>query len=156
MDSRKRHHRCTRHRWYNMSMFVIFSSDKSKDYFPNNSPARFRSHSSAPLVLKGLWKVALMEVSVSTSFPKTDALFIYSSICHESIVNGYSMPLLRRLMFTEPGNWSTILDSPHYIPVKVSEIRDIDIFVTDEQGDTASFLNQTSTITLHFRAFPFL
>lgn len=40
---------------------------------------------------------------------------LYSSICGESIVNGEQKPLLRRITAAGIGNWSTILDSPHYV-----------------------------------------
>ena len=138
-----------------MSLYVILSSDNSKDYFPNNSPASFRSHLNIPLILNGMWRVAIVEANISTTISKTEALLVHSNICDDSIVNGYSKPLLRRLMSVDPGNWSIILDSPHYVPIKVSEIYNIDIFITDDQGDNVSFLDQSSTITLHFKAFPF-
>lgn len=139
-----------------MSLYAILGSNNSLNYFPHNKPYRFRSQLNVPLNMNGMWKVALMEAEISTSLSKTDALYVYSNICGDSIVNGRSEPLLRRLMTAEPGNWSTILETPHYLPVKISEIYDIDIYITDETGELASFLNQPSTVTLHFKAFPFV
>lgn len=139
-----------------MSFYVLLGSEDSLNFFPQNNPYQFRSQLSSPLQLSGLWKVAIVETDISTSFSRTDSIYIHSNICDNSLVHGQSVPLLRRLMFTEPGNWSTILAEPHYIPVKNSDIYDIDIFITDGNDNLTSFLDQPSTVTLHFRAFPFL
>ena len=139
-----------------MSLYVILGSNNSLNYFPHNKPYRFRSQLNAPLNMNGMWKVALVEADISSSISKTDTVYLHSSICDDSIVNGQSEPLIRRLMASSTGNWSTILESPYYIPVKISEIYDVDIYITDEKGDLASFINQPSTVTLHFKAFPFV
>ena len=139
-----------------MSLYVILSSDKSLNYFPQNTPYKFRSQLSTPLNLNGMWKVALMEANISSSISSMEALYVHSNICDDSIVNGYKKPLLRRLMMTDPGNWSTLLEAPHYMSVKVTEIYDIDIYITNDQDHLSSFLDQPSTVTLHFKAFPFL
>lgn len=138
-----------------MSLYVILSSNKSLEYFPENVPSKFRSQLGSPLNMNGMWKVALVEANISSSLSMTNALYIHSKICDDSIVDGHRNPLLRRLMMFEPGNWSTVLESPHYVPIKISEMYDIDAYITDENGKLASFLDHPSTITLHFKSFPF-
>ena len=97
-----------------------------------------------------------MEVNISSSISKSNDIYLHSDICDDSNVNGNRKPLLRRLMTVEPGNWSAILETPHYVPVKLSEIDNIEIYITDEHGGLVSFLDYPSTVTLHFKAFPFL
>ena len=138
-----------------MSIYVILSSDKSSNYFPENKPHRFKSHLNAPLVLEGTWKVALLEAEITSTLSKEDAIYLHSSICQDSIVEGEKKPLLRRLISNRPGDWTTTIDSPHYIPVNTKELYDIDIYITDRQDSKASFLNQPSTLTLHFKSLPF-
>ena len=138
-----------------MSIYVVLSSDKSSKFFPNNEPYRFKSHLNAPIVLEGTWKVGLVEADITSTISKDDSIYLHSSICQESIVEGEKKPLLRRLMSNSPGDWTTIVESPFYIPVNVKELYNIDIYITDRYDITASFLNQPSTLTLHFKSFPF-
>lgn len=141
-----------------MSMYAIVSSDSSLQYFPQNKSYHFKVHLNTPLTLEGIWKVALMEASVSTSKPLkvSKPLCMYSNICGESIVNGEKEPLLRKLYSKSSTNWDVIFETGHYMPLKINNITDIDIYITTVEGVLASFLDQTSRITLHFKAFPFI
>lgn len=125
------------------------------EYFPNNKPFHFKSRFNSPLNLEGKWKVALIEADIRSSHSKEESIYLYSSICNDSIVEGEKQPLLRRLSSVLPGDWNSIFDSPHYILINSQELYDIDIYITDRDGNLASFLNQPSTITLHFKSFPF-
>ena len=138
-----------------MSVYVVLSSDKSLQYFPSNTSYKFSCHLNAPLILEGKWKVALVEAYVSSSYSKSNMLYLSSSICEESIIEGEKKPLLRRLTAYSPGQWNTVFESGFYVPVKHKEIYDIDVNITTESEQLASFLDQTSSITLHFKAFPF-
>lgn len=79
------------------------SSDKALQYFPNNKAYTFTSHLKAPLILSGLWRMALVEADISTSLAKTEPIYLYSNVCGESIVDGEQKPLLRRLTATDMG-----------------------------------------------------
>ena len=131
------------------------SSDKSLDYCPQNKPYKFKTHLSAPLLLEGVWRVALVEADISCTTSRTDAIYLYSNICGESIVEGDKKPLLRRLPADSVGNWLTIVEAAHYVPVNNTNIYEIDINITTSKDILASFLDQPSTITLHFKSFPF-
>lgn len=155
MDSRKGPHRRCLIITGKMSIYVVLSSDQSLRYYPNNKPNRFRSHLNVPLLLEGTWKVALVEVDVSCNLSIEDAIYICSPICQDSIVEGEKKPLLRRLMMHTPGVWSTIIDSPYYVPVNIKEMSDIEIYLTNKHEEEASFLDRPSTVTLHFKSFPF-
>lgn len=138
-----------------MSIYVTLSSDKSLQYFPHNKPYRFKSHLNAPLLLEGVWRVALVESDIVCTTSRTDAIYLYSEVCGQSIVEGENRPLLRRLSPSAVGNWSTIIEAPQYVPVKNNNIYDIDVNITTSRDDLASFLDKPSTITLHFKSFPF-
>lgn len=131
------------------------SSDKSLEYFPHNKSYKFKSHLSVPLLLEGTWRIALVEAGIACTLSKTDAIYLYSDICGESIVNREQRPLLRRLPATSVGNWLTVVEIPFYVHVKNNNMYDIDIYITTSRGDLASFLDQPSTITLHLKTFPF-
>jgi len=131
------------------------SSDRALTYFPQNNPYNFKTHLTAPLLLEGVWKVALVDVDIVSSTSKAEAIYLYSTICGESIVEGEKKPLLRRLPATTRGTWSANIEAPHYVSVKNNNIYDIDIYITTNQDDIASFIDQSSTVTLHFKSFPF-
>lgn len=138
-----------------MSIYVILSSDKSSNYYPNNTPYCFKSHLNAPIVLEGTWKVALLETEIKSTLSKEDSLYLHSSMCQDSIIEGEKRPLLRRISCYGPGDWSSILETPYYIPVNTKELYNIDILITDRNDSKASFLDKPSTLTLHFKSFPF-
>ena len=139
-----------------MSLYVILSSNSSTDYYPNNTSYKFRSHLKTPLILTGKWKVALIDAYISSSHTTTDLLYISSNICEESIVEGEKQPFLRRLASNKPGQWNTVIQSPLYMSVKNREINDIELNIYTSTGTLASFLDKPSSITLHFKAFPFI
>lgn len=118
-----------------MSVYVILSSDKSLNYFPNNKLFKFKSHLNSPLILNGKWKVALLESDIASSSSISKAVYLYSNVCGESTVEGEQKPLFQRLMASSPGNWSSIFETPHQVPVKIKEISSIEIFITNDQHE---------------------
>lgn len=141
-----------------MSIYPVVSSDSSLQYFPQNKAYHFKCHLNTPLNLEGLWKVALLEANISTSksLKIFKPLYVYSNICGESMVDGDKQPVLRKLTGDSQGTWDTVFEMGHYMPVKINDIDDIDIYIMTREGVLASFLDQPTIITLHFKAFPFL
>lgn len=139
-----------------MSHFVIVNSDQCKEYFPNNTPYKFKSQLKVPLLMKGQWKVGVVEVDISSSLGKTEPLYLHSNVCMESVLDGEEKPILRRLTAASGGDWSNIFTTPFYLPVKGNIIYEIELYLTDEEDNLQTFLNQTSTVTLHFQALPFV
>ncbi|CAC5384276.1 unnamed protein product [Mytilus coruscus] len=79
------------------------SSDKGKEYYPNNKAYKFNSHLNAPLILNGVWRVALVEADITSTISKVDPIYLYSNICGESIIDGEQKPLLRRITAADLG-----------------------------------------------------
>ena len=135
---------------------MIINSDQCQSLFPSNKAYHFRTHLKAPLSLQGTWKVALTEIYITESSPLPyKKLYLYSNICGDSIVDGEYHPLLRRLINDHVGYWAEIYELPNYVPVKRSEIIDIEFYIKDEAGNYTSLLTNPVSITLHFRSFPF-
>lgn len=141
-----------------MSIYAIVSSDSSLHLYPENKAYHFKCHLNTPLHLEGVWRVALLEANVSAKkqLKTLKPLYVYSNICGESIVDGDQEPLLRKLQVNSPNNWDVIFEAGHYIPLKINNIADTDIYITTKEGVLASFLDQPSSVTLHFKAFPFI
>ena len=138
-----------------MSIYLVASSDKSLEYYPQNASYKFSSHLKAPLILNGKWKVAIVETFISSSFAKKDILYISSNVCDTSIIEGHQQSFLRRFPATSSGHWSATFHTPYYMNVKLCEIYDIEIDIKTKSGEYATFLDETSSVTLHFKAFPF-
>jgi hypothetical protein len=117
--------------------------------------AKFKSHLNAPITLDGNWRMALIKADITSTLSKENAIYIYSCICQDSIVEGEKKPMLRRLMSNAPGDWTSIVESPHYIPINANELYNIDIYITDREDKDGAFLDRPSTLTLHFKSFPF-
>jgi hypothetical protein len=81
------------------------SSDRALHYFPQNESYNFKTLLNASHLHGGVWKVALVDVDIVSSTSKTEAIYLYSSICGEYIVEDEKKPLLRRLPATIKGNW---------------------------------------------------
>lgn len=108
---------------------MIVNSDQCQSFFPSNKAYHFRTHIKAPLSLEGTWKVALTEIYITESSPLPyKKLYLYSDICGDSIVDGEYHPLRRRLINDHVGYWVEIYELPNYIPVKRSEITDIEFY----------------------------
>jgi hypothetical protein len=99
--------------------------------------------------------MALIEADITSTLSIENAIYIYSSICHDSIVEGEKKPMLWRLMFNAPEDWTSIVESSHSIPVNAKELYNIDIYITYREDKDASFLDRPSTLTLHFKSLPF-
>lgn len=107
-----------------MSHYVIIHSDQNKKYFPDNKSCHFRCHFQSTLNLDGVWKVALVDINLTTSIPKTKQnVYMYSDICGESFVDGQRESLLRLVRAQKVASWSQTFESPFYVPVNKSERR---------------------------------
>ena len=106
-------------------------------------------------MLEGTWRVALIEADIVCTTSKTDAIYLYSDIYGEYIVECERRPLLRRLTCTSVGNWMTVAETTFYVPMQSNNIDEIDVYITTDQDVLASFLGQHSPITLHLKSFLF-
>lgn len=140
-----------------MSFYVIVNSNQSLDFFPNNTPSYFCVHLKTPLQLQGIWKVGLSEIYIHENHIVSSHrhLYVYTNICGESIVDGESQPLLRRLISNENGSWMNIFQPVFYLTVNKTQIYDIEFYIKTDSNQLASFLSSPVTLTLHFKAYPF-
>lgn len=119
---------------------MVLTSTDCSDYF-DNKPNRFRVQLNKQIPFEGYWSVALTEFSTESwisSKKKKSELFVCCDICEETIVGGKDAPLLRRVCLGEnPENIAFTV--PYYIPVKICELQQICIYITDREGNLVSF-----------------
>lgn len=140
-----------------MSTYVTVNSQMNLEFFPDNDSCRFRTRFQQPLFTQGLWVVALMDFKSKCSIKLYNQVYLYSDVCDDSIVDGVMKPLLRRFILPSTGNDTIDLEFSilQYVPVRKSEIYDMEFYLTDEKGNPISFLSEPVSITLHFKSYPF-
>lgn len=138
-----------------MSLRMVLSSSDGGDFFPNNKPHDFRVKLGRSLQFEGYWVVALTEINTSDR-GQTKELFVYSDICKDSFIGSSERPLLRRIFYEGKDQNNIVYDNPYYIPIKLTDIQQIHVYINDSNGQNASFLKGKVTITLHFKKFPFV
>lgn len=132
-----------------MSRYMIVQSDQNQDYFPDNTPYNFKIKLPEPVMLQGDWTVALTEITMREDRGNKDTciLYIYTNICSESFINGVNVPLLRRVVSINKGNFT--FAPCYYIPVIKSELSEIEFTLENEQGHLAKHLKNPVSLTLH-------
>ena len=140
-----------------MDRYIYVKSDVSNIYFSENKVWRFKVHLNLPLLLPGMWKVALVEFNASekSKSKANEGLYIYSDLCKESIVFGEERPLLRRLEKNQKNQWDYSLNNPFYVPVKRKEIQEFNIYIKLADDTEVSYLIEPLYLTLHFKPYPF-
>jgi len=131
---------------------MVVNSDANLNLYPENRPFKFCTYLQTPLVLKSKWKVAIIDIKLSQGQQSQD-LYVHSDICDETIVDGSAQPLLKRIC----ANTTAYTEFKHlnYVSVTKNEIRDIEFYITDIQGRLASVVNESVSLTLHFKSYPF-
>lgn len=153
-----------------MEKFIFAKSTDSLIYFPNNRHYDFKIHLDKTLNLTGYWKVGITEF-FTTSTPKSTVIdkstskpivtfnrkpvYVYTDICSFSSVHGQEQPLLRIIQSDVSYGWNDKFDSVYYLPVRVHELSDVHIYLRDDSGLPASFINSDVWVTLHLHRYPF-
>lgn len=139
-----------------MSLRMVLKSTDSSEYF-DNQPNCFRVQLNKQIQLDGYWTVALTEFATESWDPakKTPEVYICCDICEETIVGGKDLPLLRRVFLGEKLENNIIYTLPYYIPVKIGQLQQICIYITDRTGNPVSFLDGPVSATLPFSFLSF-
>lgn len=141
----------------NMSFYMIVNSNGNSHYFPSNKPYHFKTRLQPEQSFPGLWKVALISIFTNKQHIQPNKqIYIYSSVCGESIVDGEMRSLLRLANSDTKGILNKEFSTLMYVNVNKSDISEIEFYIRDEQFNVASFLTQPLTVTLHFKSYPFL
>lgn len=152
-----------------MEKFIFAKSSDSSEYFPDNKDYDFKIHLDRSINLQGYWKVGITEFFTTASPTKTSMdknskpitifnrkpVYVYTNICSFSSVHGQEQPLLRIIHADASYGWNDKFDSVYYFPVRVPEISDIHIYLKDDTGSPATFIDSDVWVTLHMHRYPF-
>lgn len=133
---------------------MIATSDQNLSYYPDNKPYHFKTKLQQNLIFSGKWKLALVEVGFTEKkSTNRECLYIYSDLCGETIINGSTAPLLRRVVVDTGKN--AVFKSLYYFPVTKAETNEIEFVIKNDKGVLADHLQGAVTVVIHFRAYPF-
>ena len=136
---------------------MVLSSNDSSDYFENNTPANFMVQLNRQLQFDGYWVVALTEFSTNSwTSDKTSDVYVCCDVCQESFFGTKELPLLRRVFLGSVKENNTVYTTPYYVPMKVGQMQQIRVYITDRDGNLVSFLDGPVNVTLHFKKFPYV
>ena len=130
--------------------YVFLRSDDSSDVYPNNKAYHFKTHLNSPLVVREGCKVGVSEFHSPDDLSqlKTE-MCIHSNICEESVLRSKEQSVLRILY---PKSNTNISFNPiYYMHTRYSEIRDIEIYITDIHNNFCTFLKKPLSLTLCFK-----
>ncbi|CAC5379511.1 unnamed protein product [Mytilus coruscus] len=133
---------------------VFIRSDQSNTYYPGNTPFHFKVYLGIPLILEGEWEIGLLDFYSPEKIPNvkknSHELYMFCDVCTGVNVFHNQYSLLRQIFPTPQNNWKYIFP-PIFLPVKKTEIREIDIHIFDGTGQEASILKRNLSCTLQFR-----
>ena len=108
---------------------VLNSTDSACTHF-DNKPYNFRVRlpRSLPLGVDGILQLQNWETVV---------LFVYCSICEDTIIGECQGPLLRRIYLINSKN--QIFLRTYRIPLRINDLTDLHIYIKDKNGEESSF-----------------
>lgn len=153
-----------------MEKYIFVKSSDTVNYYPENKPYDFRVHLDNALNLHGYWKIGVSEFFTLTSPKKTvidkttskpvttlnlKPLFVFSNICDFSSVNGREQPLLRIIQPDPSYGWNEKFYPIYYIPIKITDLTYLHLYLKDDNGLPATFIDFDVWATLHLIRYPF-
>lgn len=154
-----------------MEKYIFARSSVSASYYPNNKPYDFRVHLDNALDLHGYWKIGISEFFTKTSPTKTvidktsakpvttlvnfKPLYVFSNICEFSSVSGQEQPILRIIQPDLSYGWNEKFYPIYYIPIKITDLTNLHLYIKDESGLDATFIDSEVWVTLHLIRYPF-
>jgi hypothetical protein len=129
--------------------YLVLSSTDSTTLFSDNTGNDFTVYLPQPLILKGIWQVAVTQVSLETDNPSFPGVMLCCDLCENSIVGSEQHPILRHLTFLKRRtSWEFY--NLQYRKVKKEQVNAVRILIKAKAE--ASHVTITSLLcTLHLK-----
>ena len=126
-------------------IYLYIKSDDSLQFYPQNTPNDFTVELPEIINLKGKWAIALLDIYIKDTL--TDPIYILTDICEQSVQNGNLNPILK-VIYPDCVHFSNL----HYIPVKVSSLKRISIYIRGGSTGKDPILTNIVNLSLHLVA----
>lgn len=135
-------------------LHLYLSSQDSLDIRKNNNPSDFWIQFPRTYTLEGHWMCAVKEISFTSNFtPKSSRLYLCCDIVEESYVRETSLPVLRNIEIQSRYKKlkASEFSSPTYVPVKVTNLNTIRLYLLDEHLNQVEFQSSDLHCVLHLK-----
>ena len=117
-----------------MGFYLYVSNKDSEHCFPSNKPDRFVVNLEQDYCLKGNWKVAVTDITVTLNFRDIvpEQLCLLLDICEPTFVRGHYKQIIRRI--NVEGNNILHVTFPHlyFVNVNVQSFKNISVQLLDQ------------------------
>ena len=114
---------------------------------PQDSANDFTIELPSELQLKGNWYCGLTEINFKSKELNKN-IYLCADICQDSFVKNRQMPVLRCISLKKR-QINEIYNSVYYVKVTRESLRNLRIYIRDEEMKPTSFESATLTCTLH-------
>ena len=126
-----------------MDLYLYLHSTQCLDVYPDNTPWSFKVQFNGPLILNGLWTIALTEFHTLDNI-RQFPLDVYCNWFDSSFVGSNQLPIVRRLFDTH-----NVLVQPYYRRITLQQMNNITIDIKAINGKPASFLQRCELNLFH-------
>ena len=133
--------------------YFTFNNKTSEYYFSDNSANNFRICLEQKLNFYDQYECALVDFSCTTEYfdTTTKEISIHSNLCEQQLVGDTQDYLIRCTVVNRGRYQMEKFNHPYYMDVRPIKTNCLYVHIKDENGKSASFLNNVTTCTFHFR-----
>lgn len=133
--------------------YFTVNNKTSECYFSDNSANDFQIYLEQKLNFYDQYECALVDFSCTTEYFDTTAkeILIHFNLCEEQLVGDTQANLMRCTVVNRGRYQMEKFIHPYYLDVRQINTNSFHVCIKDENGKSASFLNNVTTCTFHFR-----
>ena len=135
-------------------LYLYLHSRDSLALHPRNSPSECWIQLPKLYTLEGHWSCALIDVALQCDFtPRSTQLYLCCDFVQESYVKETSLPVLRNIEVNVRYKKlkTEIYHHPAYVPVKVSQLQTVRLYLVNEHLKPVSFNDNDLHCVLHLK-----
>ena len=118
-----------------MGFYLYISNKDSAHCYPSNKPDSFVVNLEQDYCLKGNWKVAVTDITITLDFHDIvpEQLCLLLDICEPTFVRGHYKQILRRLNVENNNNiFHATFPHPYFVNVNVQAFKNIRVQLLDQ------------------------
>ena len=133
--------------------YLTFNNKTSECYFSDNSANNFHICLEQKLNFYDQYECALVDFSCTTEYfnTTTKEISIHFNLCKQQLVGDTQDYLIRFTVVNRRRYQMEKFNHPYYMDVRQIKTNFFHVYIKDENGKSASFLNNVTTCTFHFR-----
>ena len=138
-------------------MYLHINSEQSREYYPDNTPSHFHVVLDDYINFAEYRLGALLDFTCSTNKFKGEGggglkeIYIDTNFTEEQLVGGRWQNLLRYCTVKRDKFQVDRFELPYYVPFKPIRSNTLEIIIRDVDGQVASFLEEVTKCTFHFK-----